>query len=134
MDSKFIEAIRVALIFSGYLKLAHWNVRGMFFYQYHLLFEDLYGKIYSHVDVLAELASVRGVKINAEIFDKPPAITTSQPKDLINHSLGCLDTYREALEDLLSEVESNNTRSTTVAIETLLETLDNVQYLLEASL
>ena len=135
MDSKFIEAIRVALILSGYLKLSHWNVRGMFFYPYHLLFEDLYGKIYTHVDTLAELASIRGVKIGSEIFDKPPEFVSGDPKSLIDQNLGILDKYRECLEELLSEVESSNTtKSTSITVETLLATLDNVQYLLEASL
>lgn len=33
---------------------AHWNVRGMFFYELHNLFEVQYKELYENVDVIAE--------------------------------------------------------------------------------
>jgi starvation-inducible DNA-binding protein len=46
----------LATVFSFYLKAAnfHWNVEGPDFYQYHKLFEDIYGDTYASIDPLAE--------------------------------------------------------------------------------
>jgi len=42
------------------LKHAHWNVKGIEFYQLHELFEDLYESFESHIDAVAERASALG--------------------------------------------------------------------------
>lgn len=42
------------------LKHAHWNVKGIEFYQLHELFEDLYETFESHIDTVAERASALG--------------------------------------------------------------------------
>lgn len=134
METKFATCISLAISLSSFLKLAHWNVRGMFFYSYHLLFADLYTKIDGHIDRLAELASVRGIAINANVFIEPPTIESSEPKELINSALEQLDEYREMLTDLLEDLDDSLHRSTVIALEDVLMSLDNVQYLLEASL
>ena len=41
-------------------KQAHWNVKGMNFYQLHLLFDELAEKVEKHVDLLAERATALG--------------------------------------------------------------------------
>ncbi|MBX0305884.1 DNA starvation/stationary phase protection protein Dps [Haloarcula salinisoli] len=42
------------------LKHAHWNVKGIEFYQLHELFEDLYEDFEPHIDAVAERASALG--------------------------------------------------------------------------
>lgn len=42
------------------LKHAHWNVKGIEFYQLHELFEDLYESFEPHIDTVAERASALG--------------------------------------------------------------------------
>lgn len=42
------------------LKQAHWNVKGMNFYQLHLLFDELAGHALEWVDVIAERATALG--------------------------------------------------------------------------
>ena len=42
------------------LKDAHWNVKGMQFYQLHALFEDLVETLEPHADTIAERASALG--------------------------------------------------------------------------
>ena len=37
------------------IKQAHWNVKGLDFYQLHLLFDELAGEIEEYVDMVAEL-------------------------------------------------------------------------------
>ena len=44
------------------LKHAHWNVKGIEFYQLHELFEDLYESFEPHLDAVAERASALGGK------------------------------------------------------------------------
>lgn len=134
LETKFATCLSQAISFSNFLKLAHWNVRGMFFYSYHLLFENLYEKITGHVDVLAELASVRGIAINSNVFIEPPQITSSDVKELIITSLEQMDEYKMLLNELLDELDDTIYRSTIIAVEDILMSLDNVQYLLEASL
>ena len=41
-------------------KHAHWNVKGMGFYQLHLLFDELAETVEKHVDLLAERATALG--------------------------------------------------------------------------
>ncbi len=42
------------------LKHAHWNVKGIEFYQLHELFEDLYERFEPHIDTVAERSSALG--------------------------------------------------------------------------
>jgi len=42
------------------LKHAHWNVKGIEFYQLHELFEDLYERFEPHIDAVAERSSALG--------------------------------------------------------------------------
>ena len=56
--NNLIEGLRVLLAtnFVFYLKVhaAHWNVRGMFFYELHKLFEQQYQDLWENVDTIAE--------------------------------------------------------------------------------
>lgn len=53
-----IDGLRVLLAsnFVFYLKMhaAHWNVKGMFFYELHKLFEKQYQDLWENVDTIAE--------------------------------------------------------------------------------
>ena len=56
--NNLVEGLRVLLAtnFVFYLKVhaAHWNVRGMFFFELHKLFEDQYNDLWENVDTIAE--------------------------------------------------------------------------------
>lgn len=41
-------------------KQAHWNVKGKDFYQLHLLFDDIAGVLYEHIDLIAERITAIG--------------------------------------------------------------------------
>lgn len=53
-----LDGLRVLLAtnFVLYLKThaAHWNVKGMFFFELHKLFEDQYNDLWNNVDTIAE--------------------------------------------------------------------------------
>lgn len=56
--NNLVDGLRVLLSsnFVLYLKThaAHWNVRGMFFYELHKLFEEHYNDLWSNTDAIAE--------------------------------------------------------------------------------
>ena len=41
-------------------KQAHWNVKGLAFYQLHLLFDEVAGSIFEYVDMIAERVTALG--------------------------------------------------------------------------
>ncbi|WP_137284377.1 DNA starvation/stationary phase protection protein Dps [Halorussus salinisoli] len=66
-------------------KFAHWNVKGMNFYQLHLLFDEIAETFEDHADVIAERATalggeatgtVRVAAANSRIPEIPPDVTT----------------------------------------------------------
>lgn len=66
-------------------KFAHWNVKGMNFYQLHLLFDEIAETLNEHVDVIAERATALGgeatgtartAAANSRIPEIPPDATT----------------------------------------------------------
>lgn len=134
-DSLFINVLKNALVLKNFLQLAHWGTRGMFFYSYHELFADLYSKVGAGIDEFAELASIKGVAVNSEIFAEPvPTITSSSPELLVNGALNLLDQYKSALQGCCKAAEENYERGVANAVDDRLLEVDKIQYLLEASL
>ena len=54
------STLAAALDIWSQTKQAHWNVKGNHFYQYHLLFDDVAGVLYEHIDLIAERITVLG--------------------------------------------------------------------------
>lgn len=134
METSFIKVITLAIAFKSYLQLAHWGVRGMFFYQYHELFGDLYELVDTDIDSLAEQANIRGVFLNSEIFVQPTPLSSSEVPPMVEGALVHLDQYKESLVELCSEAERLGERGTCNLVEDIITKLEKVQYLLEASL
>lgn len=66
-------------------KVAHWNVKGMNFYQLHLLFDEIAETLNEHVDTIAErttalggeaTGTARNAASNTRIPEMPPDATT----------------------------------------------------------
>ncbi|WP_276299217.1 DNA starvation/stationary phase protection protein Dps [Halorussus lipolyticus] len=66
-------------------KFAHWNVKGMNFYQLHLLFDEIAETLEDHADIIAERATalggeatgtVRSAASNTRIPEMPSDVTT----------------------------------------------------------
>lgn len=136
MDSAvFISVLQRAIVLTNFLQLAHWGTRGALAYSYHELFGRLHGEMASSLDQLGELASIKGVAVNSEIFDHPtPKITSSDPTQLINGVLNLLDEYKIALQNLCRAAEQNYERGVVNAVDDRFTQIDKFQYLLEASL
>lgn len=96
--------------FAFFLKAAgfHWNVEGSDFYEYHLIFERIYGEVYDSIDTFAE--ELRAARIYApasftqmEEFSMvecqegvPQAIAMAQ--ELLADSDACAEMFRIAFE------------------------------------
>ena len=96
--------------FSFFLKTAgfHWNVEGSDFYEYHLIFERIYGEVYGSIDTFAE--ELRAARIYAPAsftqLDEmsmvecqegvPSAVAMAQ--ELLADSDACAEMFRIAFE------------------------------------
>lgn len=114
-------------------RFAHWNVNGMFFYQYHLLFERIYNTLSANQDGLAELARGFEVIIEAEDFDVSGIVSNQDPSELVYDLIGYNQVYRSALFELHEEAQSQQALGVVNFIEGILTDLDSVDYLLKSS-
>jgi starvation-inducible DNA-binding protein len=138
------DALKILLAsnFVLYLKThaAHWNVRGMFFYELHKMFEEQYNELYENVDIIAE-------KIRQ--LDCDVCLT---PQDQLSHSfiesnqqvldgVGYLDTLlhdHDKMIFLLNKVfkvaESENNQAVMNYIADRLDSHSKMRWFLKASL
>jgi DNA-binding ferritin-like protein len=70
MKSQFITLLTAQHNLAAAAHLAHWNVRGSHFYEYHLLFERIYEMVKEKMDGLAEQARGHGIEIPASIYPR----------------------------------------------------------------
>ena len=96
--------------FAFFLKAAgfHWNVEGSDFYEYHLIFERIYGEVYDSIDTFAE--ELRAARIYApasftlmedlslvECQDGAPAAML-MAQELLADSDACAEMFRVAFD------------------------------------
>ena len=96
--------------FAFFLKTAgfHWNVEGSDFYEYHLLFERIYGEVYDSIDQFAE--ELRAARVYApasftqmeelslvECQEGVPA-AVAMAQELLVDSDACAEMFRIAFE------------------------------------
>ena len=130
MHTHFLDALTAQNNLLSVARLAHWNVKGDLFYQYHLLFMRIYETVAKSVDGLAELARGHDVAIPETIFTQVPSLTQSPLDQLLT-----LNTeYQTKLEALLDHAESNRKRGITNFVEGLLTDVDTVCYLLKSNM
>lgn len=89
-------------------RLAHWNVRGMNFYEAHLLFERVYETASDKVDALVEVLRGLGYSPTFEEFKGPGGDLSSYAcQDLIRMLIGYATTYYAALIALRDSAEND---------------------------
>lgn len=91
-------------------KHAHWNVKGLDFYQLHLLFDQLAETVEGHVDLIAERTTALGGRANGTL--RMAAQATSMP-EIPNAA----ETGPQLLE-ALTDTYSRHSRKCAEAIET----------------
>jgi starvation-inducible DNA-binding protein len=113
------------------LKQAHWNVKGMQFYQLHLLFDEIAEEIEEQVDIVAErITSLGGTAIGtlqeaAKItqLDPYPVDIFSAKNHLIriSHSLAQMGEYARENIDKTNELQDMATNDLYIDLARLLD-------------
>ena len=130
MNSLFPSVLASLMGFKGAAQLAHWNVVGKDFYQFHLLFERVYEMLSGHVDVLAEQARGSGVEIPARIFNQVPEMEWTTELDLVSRLLGLCMKYRSDVELLRDIAEQEKQFGIVNVLEGFLTDINTIKYLL----
>lgn len=134
MQELFKKALYHQNFFITMSRFAHWNVSGMFFYQYHLLFERIYNTLSADQDGLAELARGFEVVIEAEDFDVSGIVSNQDPSELVYDLLSYNEVYRAALLELHEDAQAQKELGVVNFIEGILTNLDSIGYLLKSSI
>lgn len=109
------------------LKHAHWNVKGIEFYQLHELFEDLYESFEPHIDAVAERASALGGKPTGTA----PAVAQQTTIPQLSHAAVDGQSLLREIADRLSVLDSTLYQQIQVANQQ--EDLDTADLLNEVS-
>jgi len=116
-------------------RLAHWNVRGMNFYESHLLFERVYGAAGDKTDELVEVLRGLGYSPTFEEFAGPGGELQSYAcQDLIRTLVGYATTYYAALISLRDAARDDAMSAGLVnLLEELAQGCTQVLYLLSSA-
>ena len=109
-------------------KNAHWNCRGILFYQFHLLFDRVYDDLEEPIDRLAE--KMRGMDLAANGDINFIADNNSLPKVKAESQSG-LEFCRDLLESVNKVRAMNNTLMSETIDQSLLNILADTQELLD---
>lgn len=134
MEEIFLQALELQNKLLGASRLAHWNTVGPDFYQYHLLFERIYGIVEENVDVLAEQARGVGVEIKAKIFNSVPEIDWASARDLCEGILELNADFKNGLDRLHEEAEESRLYGIVNIVEGILSDCNVISYLLTSTL
>ncbi|WP_210424102.1 DNA starvation/stationary phase protection protein Dps [Halorussus ruber] len=94
-------------------KFAHWNVKGMNFYQLHLLFDEIAETLEEHADIIAERATALGGEANGTV--RSAASNTRIPEIPADVTTG--PEYVEALVERVGIHGNNLRREIEAAVE-----------------
>lgn len=112
--------------------LAHWNVVGVDFYHFHLLFERVYETFAAKFDPMAEQVRGLGVEIPASIMNSVPELEWETPAELCHELCELVKELQEGLNRAREEAEEDKNYGLIAAIEDLLVDCNTTCYLLES--
>ena len=134
MKILFIQALEFQNNLLGASRLAHWNVVGRDFYQFHLLFEKIYNIVDEKVDIFAEQARGLRIEIPASIFTSVPEVEWETYKDLVKIISGLNQDFKEALLRLRKEADEAEEYGIVNVVEDILSDCNTIYYLLSSVL
>lgn len=120
-------------------KFAHWNVRGVHFYQLHLLFDRIAEMVEKHIDPLAEritalggvaLGTVRMAASNSHLEEFP-----TQPSDNLHYVTALADRVARAANEIRGGIDESDEADDLVTSDMLIGVvtdLDEALYFLES--
>lgn len=134
MEEIFLQALELQNNLLGASRLAHWNIEGSDFYQFHLLFERVYGMVDAKVDGLAEQARGLGIEIKARVFNSVPEIDWANSQDLCEGLVELNIAFKGGLERLREEAEDSKLYGVVNVVEDILSDCNIISYLLNSVL
>lgn len=122
-------------------KQAHWNVKGMNFYQLHQLFEEIATKLEEYIDLVAERATALGliaegtVRIAAQKSRIPEySLKVSDGQDHLTELAERLAVYAKSVRMAIAQTSDLGDRDTSDIYTEISRTADKYLWLLEAHL
>ena len=120
-------------------KQAHWNVKGMNFYQLHLLFDELAETVEKHVDLLAERATAlgglaMGTARMAAKASRLPELPT-EAVDEMTYVEALIERYATHATNVgmaINEVDALHDKGTADMLTDIVRDVDQALYFLEA--
>jgi DNA-binding ferritin-like protein len=130
MKSQFTDLLTAQHNLAAAAHLAHWNVRGSHFYEYHLLFERIYEMVKEKMDGLAEQARGHGIEIPASIYHDVPELEWGSEMELAAELYKVCEEYCDALDKLHEKADDAGKYGLLNVLEDLMTDANTVKYLL----
>lgn len=134
MNSLFISVFTSHISFAQAAQIAHWNVAGKNFYEYHLMFQKIYEMLSAHTDALAEQARGMRIEIPSRVFSDTPEMEWSMGEDLLQGLMGLCMRHRSDLDLLRDTAEQEKNYGFVNVIEGVLTDCNTINYLLSSAL
>ena len=134
MNSLFISVFTTHMSFVQAAQIAHWNVAGRNFYEYHLLFQKVYEMLSSHTDELAEQARGERIEIPSRVFSDTPEMEWATGEDLVQWLLRLCMKYRADFDLLRDTLEQEKNFGFVNVVEGVLTDCNTIHYLLSSTL
>lgn len=121
-------------------KQAHWNVKGMDFYQVHLLFDDVASTVFEPIDLLAERITAiggvaKGTVADANASSLLPTYPNTEGMNERDHLSAIADRlaiFAKQLRDGLDKTDSWNDQVTNDIITQISREIDKKLWFVEA--
>lgn len=134
MEKDFIQLLTSLNGLSGAAQLAHWNVTGSEFPQYHELFGRIYEMASANIDPLAEQARGSGVEIPAKIFHDVPELEWGTAPELAEELYGVVEDYCDALLKLHKAADKSDEYGILNIVEGMMTESRTMKYLLGSTI
>jgi starvation-inducible DNA-binding protein len=135
------QSLATTLDLKTQVKQAHWNVKGMNFYQLHLLFDEIAGELEGYVDLLAErVTTLGGYAMGTARIAASESALPEYPLDIDDgrdHVVALADRfgiYAKSLRDAIAQTDGLGDADTADLYTEISRTVDMRLWFLEAHL
>lgn len=134
METALLSLLTAINNLSGAAQLAHWNVTGPEFPQYHELFARIYGMASANLDPVAEQTRGNGIEIPANIFHEVPEIEWSTATELVKELYSIVEEYCDALNEAHKAADKENEYGILNIVEGMMTESRTLLYLLGSTI
>lgn len=135
------ESLAVSLDLKTQVKQAHWNVKGVHFYQLHLLFDEMAGELEEYIDMIAErITTLAGTAFGTIRMAVKRSTLPEYPLNIdegMDHVIALADRYAlyaEHLRDNIEECDDLGDKDTADLYTEISRDIDKRLWFLEAHL